>query len=101
VVALAKQLKHNMKFAAKSSRLSTVEKAYVARVEVAGKKISSTSVAGSSVTHVPKHALDLFDSSSSALDGETAPLKWLRKHSRETSLSEDVPKSLVAHGIFE
>jgi hypothetical protein len=99
-VALAKSLKHNMKFSAKSSGLSTAEKASVTGVEVAS-KMSSTSAAGSGATCAPKHVLDLFDSSSSALNGETAPLEWPQKHSRETSFSKDVLKSLVALGIFE
>jgi hypothetical protein len=100
-LALAKPLKHITKFTAKSSGLSPTEKASIAGVEAAGKKTSSTPTTGSGVTHAPKRALNLFDSSSSASDDDTAPSEWPRKRSRETPLFEDVPKSLVAKGIFE
>jgi hypothetical protein len=90
-----------MKFAAKSSGLSPVENASVAGVEAAGKKMSSTSVARSSTAHAPKCALNLFDSDSSMSVDETAPPEWPQKRSQNTSLSEDVPKSLAAQGIFE
>jgi hypothetical protein len=100
-LALAKLLKCSMKFVAKSSGFSLAEKASVAGVEAAGKKMSSTSLAGSATTCAPKHALNLFDSGSLASDDETDPPKQPRKHSRETSLSEDVPKSLVAKSTYE
>jgi hypothetical protein len=94
-------LKCSKKFAAKSFGLSPAEKASIAGVEVAGKKTSSTSVAESGATHAQKHVLNLFDSGSLASDDETTPLKRPQKYSRETSLSEDVPKSLSVKGIFE
>jgi hypothetical protein len=100
-LALAKPLKHSMKFVAKSSRHSPTEKASVAGVEAACKKMSSTFAARSGVTHAPKCALNLFDSSSLASNVKIVPPKWSGKCSRETSLSEDVPKSLEAQGIFE
>jgi hypothetical protein len=72
-LALAKPLKHSMNFATKSSRLSPAEKASITGVEAASKKMSSTSAARSGATRAPKRALNLFDSSSSASDDETAP----------------------------
>jgi hypothetical protein len=94
-------MKCSMKFAAKSSRLSPSEKASFAGVESAGKKTSSTSVVRSGMTRALKCALNLFDSCSLACDDKTVPLGRPRKRSRETPLSEDVPKSLMAKGIFE
>jgi hypothetical protein len=96
-LALAKPLKHGTKFAAKSSGLSPAEKASITRVEAASKKTSSTSAAGGSMTR----ALNLFDSGSSASDDSTAPPEQPQKRSRETPLSEDVPKSLAVKGILE
>jgi hypothetical protein len=101
VLALVKPLKCNTKFAANSSRLSPAKKASITGVEAAGKKTSSTFTARSGVTHAPKHALNLFDSGSSASDDETAPSRRPWKRSRETPLSGDVPKSLTAKSIFE
>jgi hypothetical protein len=49
-LALAKPLKCNTKFAAKSSRLSPTEKASIVGVEAAGRKMSSTSAARSDAT---------------------------------------------------
>jgi hypothetical protein len=94
-LALAKPLKCNVKFVAKSSRLSPTKKDVVAGIEAVAKKMSSTSTTGSGVTHAPKYALNLFDSS------RTAPLEWSWKRYRETSFSKDVLKSLAALGIFE
>jgi hypothetical protein len=99
-LALAKPLKCSMKFATKSSGLSPTKKASIARIEAAGKKMSSTSTAGSGATHAQKCALNLFDSGLSAFDDETDPLEWPRKCSWETSLSEDAPKSLAAKGFL-
>jgi hypothetical protein len=90
-----------MKHAAKSSGLSPMEKASIARVEAAGKKMSSTFTAGRGVTRAPKHVLNLFDSGSSASNDKTALSERPQKHSRETPLSEDVPRSLAVKGIFE
>jgi hypothetical protein len=84
-LALAKPLKHSMKFAAKSSGLSLAEKAVVTGVEAAGKKMFSISATGSGATCAPKRALNLFDSGLSALDDGTAPLEWPQKCSQETS----------------
>jgi hypothetical protein len=58
-LALAKPLKHSMKFAAKSSGLSAVEKASLAGVDAAGKK--------------PKRVLNLFGSDSSVSGSEPVP----------------------------
>jgi hypothetical protein len=90
-----------MKFAAKSSGLSPAMKASIVGVEATGKKMSSTSAVGSDVTHAPKRVLNLFDSSLLMSDDETAPPERPRKCSRDTPLSEDVPKSLSVKGIFE
>jgi hypothetical protein len=100
-LALAKSLKHSTKFAAKSSRHSPTEKASITRIEVAGKKMSSTFMARSGVARDPKCVLNLFDSGSPVSDDDTAPPEQPQKCSWEPSLSEDVPKSLVAQGIFE
>jgi hypothetical protein len=86
---------------AKSSRHSPTEKASITRIEVAGKKMSSTFMARSGVARDPKCVLNLFDSGSSVSDDDTAPPEQPQKCSWEPSLSEDVPKSLVAQGIFE
>jgi hypothetical protein len=72
-LAMARPLKHSIKFAAKFSRLSPTEKASVAGVEAAGKNTSSTFAAGSGVTCAPKCALNLIGSSSSVSNDETAP----------------------------
>jgi hypothetical protein len=53
------------------------------------------------VTHALKHALNLFDSGSSASDGETAHLEQPQKRSRETPLPKGVPKSFMMIGIFD
>jgi hypothetical protein len=65
-LALAKPLKHSTIFAAKSSELSPAEKASVAGIESARKKMSSTSTTRSGMIRAPKHALNLFDFVSSA-----------------------------------
>jgi hypothetical protein len=95
-LALAKPLKRSTKFAAKSFGLSPAEKASITGVEATGNKMSSTSTTGSDATRAPKRALNLFDSGSSVSDDGAAPLERPQKHSWETSLSEDVPKSLAA-----
>jgi hypothetical protein len=75
-LALARPMKHSIKFAAKFSELSPTEKASVAGVEAAGKKTSSTFTARSGATCALKCALNLFDIGSSASDDETAPPEW-------------------------
>jgi hypothetical protein len=60
-ISLAKALKRSMKFAAKSSGLSAVDKASLAGVNAVGKK--------------PKRALDLFGSDSSGSNSEVVPSK--------------------------
>jgi hypothetical protein len=86
-LALAKALKPSKKFAVK---------ACVAGVKATGKKTFCTSAGGSGVTHDPKCVLNLLGSNLLA-----APLEWLRKHSKETPLAKDIPKSSVSKGIFE
>jgi hypothetical protein len=72
-LALAKPLKHGNKFVAKSSELRLVDKPSIAGIDIAGKKKSSTSVGGSSVTHALTCVLNLFDSNSSDSGDESAP----------------------------
>jgi hypothetical protein len=63
-LALAKPLKCSMKFAVKSSGLSSAEKASVTGVGATGKKMCPTSTGGSGATRAPKRALNQFDSGS-------------------------------------
>jgi hypothetical protein len=60
-----------------------------------------TSIGRSGATHVMKHALNLFGSDSSTSDGETVPIEWPRKRSKEISLAQDIPISSASKGIFE
>jgi hypothetical protein len=85
--ALAKPLKSSMKFAAKSSGLSAVEKASLAGVNAASKK--------------PKCVLDLFGSDSSTSDDEAVPSKRPRKCPRESPVSEQMSKPPPAGGMFD
>jgi hypothetical protein len=70
---------------------STVEKTSPAIVKILGGKTSSTTAGGSGAAQTPTHALDLFDSGSSASDSKMAnpapPRKRLRK--------SPVPKSVL------
>jgi hypothetical protein len=91
-LALAKALKPYEKFATKTS---------AAGAKAACKKIFCTSTGRSGVTRAPKHALNLFGSDSSASDGKTTHVERLCKHSKETSLAKDIPKSSALKGIFE
>jgi hypothetical protein len=69
--ALAKPLKPSKKFVAQSSGLSIAEKTSPTGVKIVCKKVSSTSTGGSDTTWASTRALDLFDSGSSASDGES------------------------------
>jgi hypothetical protein len=53
------------------------------------------------VTHALKCVFNLFDSDSSASDGETIPVLRPRKHSKETSPALDIPKSSLSKGMFD
>jgi hypothetical protein len=53
------------------------------------------------VTHAPKRVLNLFGSDSPTSNGETIHAKRPRKHSKETSLALDIPKSSALKGLFE
>jgi hypothetical protein len=69
-LALAKPLKVSKKFGAQSLGLSIADKASPAGVKIGNKKTSSTSAGRSDATLASAHALDLFDSASSASDGK-------------------------------
>jgi hypothetical protein len=71
-LALAKPLKQRRKFVSQSSGLSITEKTSFANVKISGAKTSLTSVGGGGEGQALAHALDLFDSDSSASDGEVA-----------------------------
>jgi predicted Zn-dependent protease len=85
----------------KSSGLSPTEEASIAGVKVAGKKASSTSTDGSGVTQAVKHALNLFDSSSSASKDKAAPPEPPQKRPRKSPPTKDTPKPTTVKGIFE
>jgi hypothetical protein len=91
-LALAKALKPNKKFGVKTSTTG---------VEAIGKQTFYISVGGSDATCALKCALNLFGSDSSTSDGETVPIDWSCKRSKETSLAQDIPKSYALKGIFE
>jgi hypothetical protein len=85
-LALAKPLKHSKKFVVKSSGLSLAKKASIVGIGIAGMKKSSTSTGGSDTTHASMHALNLFDSDSSASSDESVsyPVSRKRKQSLHT-----------------
>jgi hypothetical protein len=90
-LALTKPLKESKKFISHSLGPSTVEKTSPAIIKILGGRTSSTTAGGSGTAQAPTHALDLFDSGSSASDSKMAnpapPWKRLRK--------SPVPKSVL------
>jgi hypothetical protein len=101
-LALAKPMKHSNKFVVKSSEPSIAEKATAAIVNIAGKKMCSTSAGGSSATRALTRALDMFGSGLSVSNDETTPpLEPPRKRPRKFPLPKDVPKPSVMKGNFE
>jgi hypothetical protein len=73
-LALAKPLKQRKKFSSQTSGLSIIEKTSSANVKIRRAKMSSTSAGGGGGGRAP-NTLDLYDSGSSAFDGEaTAPM---------------------------
>jgi hypothetical protein len=104
-LALAKPLKHNSKFVVKSSRLGLARKALVVGFGIAGKKASSASVGGSGTVQASTHALNLFDSDSSASSDETAPPPHTpgaaNKRPRKSPPPKDILKPSATKGSFE
>jgi hypothetical protein len=94
-LALAKSLKHSSKFAAKSSSISTAERASVASVKVVGKKMSSTCAGGSVAAHALTRVLNLFDSAS---DNKNAPSEPPRKRLSKSPLAKGVRKPSMTKG---
>jgi hypothetical protein len=86
-LALAKPLKCSTKFVARSSGLSAVKKASLARVNAASKK--------------PKRVLDLFGSNSIASDGEAVPSERPQKCPQESSILKEELKPPPAGGKFD
>jgi hypothetical protein len=66
----AKPLKASQKFSLRSSGLSIIEKTSFVNVKISRGKTSSTSMGGGGLDWAPAHALDLFNSGSSASDDE-------------------------------
>jgi hypothetical protein len=102
-LALAKPMKHSNKFVVKSSEPSIAEKATAAIVNIAGKKMCSTSAGGNSATRALTRALDRFGSGFLAWKDETPPPppEPPRKRPRKFPLPKDVPKPSVMKGNFE
>jgi hypothetical protein len=84
---LAKALKRSMKFAAKSSGVSSTEKASLAGVNATSKK--------------PKQALDLLGSNLLVSNDEVVPSKRPWKRPRESSISKQMPKPPPLRGMFD
>jgi hypothetical protein len=91
-LALSKALKPSKKFAVKTFSIVA---------EATGKKMLCTSSSGSGAAHAAKCVLNLFGSDLLPSDGEAVPVERSRKHSKETSLAQDIPKSSTLRGIFE
>jgi hypothetical protein len=86
-LALTKHLGRGMKFSAKSSGLSVVEKASLVGIGAAGGK--------------PKHAVNLFGSNSSTSDGESASPRRPRKRARESSIPKQLLEPTPVEGVFD
>jgi hypothetical protein len=98
-LALAKPLKQSKKFVSHSLGLSTTKKTSSATVKIHGGKMSSTFAGRSGAAQALTRALDLFDSGSSASDGETVNLVPPRKHPRKSLIPKSAPKPSEAHAV--
>jgi hypothetical protein len=70
-------------------------------VNVSGKRASSTSTGGSDATPGSAHALNLFDSGSSASDCETVVPALHQKRPQKSPALKKVPKPRAVKGNFK
>jgi hypothetical protein len=91
-LALAKPLKQSRKFSSQSSGLSIIEKLPPRMLKLAGGKTSSTSAGGGGAGRDLSCALDLFDSGSSASNGEVLTPVPHRKHPQKSPPSKAILK---------
>jgi hypothetical protein len=99
-LALAKPVKPSKKFVAQSSRLNVTKKTSSTNVKIVGKKTYFTCAGGSDATQASARALDLFDSSSSASDGEAAIPAPPRKRPKNVLKPSGPSVVKVTFGLF-
>jgi hypothetical protein len=91
-LALAKPLKHSQKFSSQPLGLGITKKTSSMNVKISGGKTSMTSTGGGGVDRAPTCTLVLFDSGSSASDGEAAAPVPRRKCPWKSPPLKAIPK---------